>query len=109
LSIRAGVIHQGVDIPAELTNPDGTEFWNAAALPAGETLDLRFRVRSRPESCELVMDYVDLSGRSYASRISINRVAVSDGRQAFDVLLMTRARLLENESVTSWPLPDDVP
>lgn len=85
---------------------DSFFFWNSAILTVGDGVELRFRgIDARPDTCELLLDYLDVSGRPYVSIVFIGRYTVSDGRQRFDVLRMTRTQLLEGQSVTPWSVP----
>jgi hypothetical protein len=105
--VRAGLTVGDQTLPAEAADPE-LNFWNSAVMPVGDAVDLRFQpVSVRPEQCELLLDYLDTSGRAYATRVSIDRYAVSDGRQSFDILRMSRARLFEEKAVTPWGVPGD--
>lgn len=90
--------------PATLYVPHETELVNVAVLPVGESLDLSFtHIKKRPTTCEVVIDYRDLNGRPYASRIQIRDIpVVVDKGPWLEVLSMTSTRLFDGHQVVDW-------
>lgn len=78
---------------------------NLTALPSQDSCDLYFdSLDVRPGRSVLVIDYQDLNGRRYASRIQIDD-SRSWTRPGVDVLRMDRVELFVDHELIPWKAP----
>ncbi|MFD5398613.1 hypothetical protein ACFWJW_30930 [Streptomyces sp. NPDC127097] len=78
-------------------------FWSAAALSPGDVQELAFNEIAADESAlQLLLDYRDLTGRSYSSAISIT---VRDGAAYFYDVRTWEDHTVTRYTDTPYPLP----
>jgi hypothetical protein len=95
--IDAALGVDGIYVPAEEWIPGRKGIENLAVLPAGEDLSLSFEVsEGRPSEAEVVIDYADLNGRPYSTRIEINEAFVPQ------ILRMAKVELSDNRERIPW-------
>jgi hypothetical protein len=84
-------------VPAEEFSPGKRVIENLAVLPAGEDLRLSFDVSDGPpQEAEILIDYADLNGRPYSTRIEVNEAFVPP------VLRMAKVELSDNRERIPW-------
>lgn len=104
--IDAALKHADGYVPANPWSPGETDPANFTVLPVGDSLDLHFtNIESRPTDGELVIDYEDLTGRPYATRVQVRELRIYEGSQTFDVLRMARAKLFDDHQLVPWNDP----
>jgi hypothetical protein len=102
--VDAGLDLGGSIFPASRLAHGDTEPMNFAALPPAESLTLRFtHIHEQPTSAAVVIDYSDLSGHRYGSRIQIEPTYVSTADS--EPLFMARVRHSEGKIVVAWNDP----
>jgi hypothetical protein len=89
-------------VPASAFAHGETEPLNFAALPPKESLTLHFtHIDEKPASAAVVIDYSDLTGHRYGSRIEVREATAYLPTQQFNVLRMARVR---HARVRSWSI-----
>ena len=75
----------------------GRETENFAVVPAGAELHLCFDcTEDRPSTAEVLIDYTDLTGRPYSTRIELSNINVAS------VLRMAKVELSDNRERIPW-------
>jgi hypothetical protein len=104
--VDAGLDLGGSIVPASPVAHGETEPTNFAALPPGESLTVHFtHVDEKPTSAAVVIDYSDLTGHRYGSRIEVREATAHLPKQHFNVLRMASVRHSEGEIVVDWNDP----
>jgi hypothetical protein len=104
--IDAGLDLGQTVIPASPWMPELAGPSNLAVLPVGESLSLFFdSVDQRPKSCSVIVDYEDLNGRPYSTRISISDVQPNSEPGESWVLVVSRVVLSDNRELIPWKPP----
>jgi hypothetical protein len=92
--------------PASLFVPGEPNPINFTVVPPGDTMELYFgEIDTKPRKGELVIDYADLNGRRYGSRIEIRETTAYLPRQEFPVLRMAQVTHSEGKVVVPYNDP----
>jgi hypothetical protein len=87
----------------------GTTFpRNFAVFPAGEEMELDFEYfDERPTKAVLIVDYADLNGRPYSTRITIDDLPIFNNRGEVieRVVRMDRVEVFDKRELIPWKPP----
>ena len=87
----------GTYVPAGAAVPGQRRVENFAVLPVGDELRLCFElVDERPTEAEVVIDYADLNGRPYSTRIQLDEINLEAA------LRMSKVELSDNRERIPW-------
>jgi hypothetical protein len=101
--VDAALALNGMYTPASLFAPGETNAINFTVVPPGNTLETYFSgIKAKPHEGELVIDYSDLNGRRYGSRIDIRETTAYLPKQEFPVLRMAGVTHSEGEIVVPY-------
>jgi hypothetical protein len=82
--------------PAHDSAPGRKGVENLAVFPAASELSLCFDLNERPKEAEVLIDYTDLNGRPYSTRIQLDEINVAS------VLRMSKVTLSDNRERIPW-------
>jgi hypothetical protein len=103
--LDAGLDFGTAVFPAQGSGPETTMAHNFAVVPVDETRVLNFtHIKERPKECELIIDYSDLTGSRYSTRIVIRELLIFEPKELVR-LIMDKVEMQQDVELIPWNLP----